>query len=83
MLTCCDCPAASVGVERVFSQGRLTHSHLRNRLEVQMMRALLCVGEWSQCGLINADALKELAPLPDVKAGEKSQLAEDWDAIAK
>ncbi len=83
MLMCDNCPAASVGVERVFSQGRMTLSYLRNHLEVQTTRALLCVGEWSRRGLIKNDALKELAPLPDVKAGEKTELAENWDAITK
>ncbi|KIL54124.1 hypothetical protein M378DRAFT_60186, partial [Amanita muscaria Koide BX008] len=39
-------PATSVDVERIFSGGRMLLSYLRNRLQVESTRALLCVGEW-------------------------------------
>ncbi|KIL56860.1 hypothetical protein M378DRAFT_88698 [Amanita muscaria Koide BX008] len=45
-------PATSVNVERVFSEGRVLLSYLRNRLQVDSTRALLCVGEWCKKGVI-------------------------------
>ncbi|KIL55104.1 hypothetical protein M378DRAFT_57624, partial [Amanita muscaria Koide BX008] len=41
-------PATSVDVERIFSGGRVLLSYLRNRMQVETTRALLCVGEWSK-----------------------------------
>ena len=49
--------ATSVDVERVFSRGRLIINHLRSRLSGLSVRALMCLGEWSQMGLINVDDL--------------------------
>ena len=46
------CSATSVGVERLFSRGRLLLSHVRNRLSAQTTRAILCLGEWYRAGLI-------------------------------
>ncbi|KIL59372.1 hypothetical protein M378DRAFT_58119, partial [Amanita muscaria Koide BX008] len=45
-------PATSVNVERVFSEGRALLSYLRNRLQVESTRALMCVGEWCKKGVI-------------------------------
>ncbi len=72
--------AASVGVERSCSQGRLTLPYLRNRLEAETTRALLCLGEWSLLDLIRDDDLKDMAQLPDA-SGETKELAKDWDKI--
>ncbi|EKM74026.1 hypothetical protein AGABI1DRAFT_18104, partial [Agaricus bisporus var. burnettii JB137-S8] len=39
-------PASSVDVERIFSKARIVLSDLCNRLAVQTVRSLICVGEW-------------------------------------
>ncbi|EKM73774.1 hypothetical protein AGABI1DRAFT_18172, partial [Agaricus bisporus var. burnettii JB137-S8] len=44
--------ASSVDVERIFSKARIVLSDLRNRLAVQTVRSLICVGEWIKAGLI-------------------------------
>ncbi|KIM36395.1 hypothetical protein M413DRAFT_42588, partial [Hebeloma cylindrosporum] len=58
--------ATSVDIERVFSQGRILLSHLRNRLSVQSTRALMCVGIWSCLGYVKDSDLKAVAILPEV-----------------
>lgn len=72
--------ASSVGVERVFSKGRLILSHLRNRLESDTTRALLCLGEWSILKLVDSKDLKSTARLPDAE-GIEEDLPEGWDKI--
>ncbi len=54
-----------MAVERVFSQGRLLLSHLRNRLEVQSTRALICLGDWSRRNMVKNEDLLDAAALPD------------------
>jgi len=71
--------ATSIDVERVFSQGRLLLSHVRSRLSVQSTRALLCVGTWSELGLIKDSDIKGCLGLDEVC--EEEELAEDWDTI--
>jgi len=74
-------PASSVEVERVFSKGRLVLSHLRNRLEAQSTRALMCLGDWSLLDLVDKGDLEETAQLPDVQDGEGEILVKGWDKI--
>ena len=70
--------ATTVDVERMFSQGRIVLSHIRNCLSSQSTRALMCVGAWSQLGLVkNNDILDVLGE--EVK--EENELPEGWDAI--
>jgi len=73
--------ASSVGVERVFSKGRLILSHLRNRLESETTRALLCLGEWSALNIIAKDDLMSTALLPDVEGDTEETLSAGWDKI--
>ena len=74
--------ATSVDVERVFSQGRIILSHLRSRLSVQTIRALMCVGEWSRVGYVMAGDFKMAVVLPEVPTGEKEGgLVDGWDSI--
>jgi hAT family protein len=74
--------ATSVDVERVFSQGRIVLSHLRNRLSVQSTRALMCLGVWSLLGFVNNSDIKAVVVLPGVPADEREDaLADGWDAI--
>jgi len=69
--------ATSVDVECVFSKGRLLLSHVRNRLSVELTRALLCLGNWSKAGLVKNEDIQATAHLPDVKEGEDQDLDED------
>ena len=67
-------------MERVFSQGRLLLPHIHNRLSSESMRALLCIGDWSQHGLLKDAVIKMVAVLPDL-AQYEPPLADDWNAI--
>ena len=70
-------------MERVFSKGRLLLSHLRNRLESQTTRALLCLGEWSVLGFIDKEDLIKTAQLPELEDASSmdSQVSAGWDSI--
>jgi hypothetical protein len=72
--------ATSVDVERLFSRGRLILSHVRNRLSAQSTRALLCVGLWSELGLVESEDIIHVSKLPDV-IGEEEAMDEGWDRI--
>jgi hypothetical protein len=71
----------SVDVERTFSQGRLLLSHVRSRLSVQSMCALLWIGVWSLLGYVQDSDVKSAAVLPEVDGAEE-ELADDWDSLA-
>ena len=74
--------ATSVDVERVFSQGRLLLSHIRNRLSVQSTRALMCLGAWSLLGFVKDSDVKAVVALPELRADEdEDKLDIDWDKI--
>lgn len=49
--------ASSVAVERTFSRGRILISHLRNRLQAETIRALMCFGDWSREDYISNEEL--------------------------
>ena len=72
--------ATSVDVERVFSKGRLILSHIRNRLTVASMHALMCLGAWSKLGLVHDADLLAAATLPEVKEDEE-EFNVGWDYI--
>ncbi|KAH9011278.1 hypothetical protein EDB85DRAFT_1878859, partial [Lactarius pseudohatsudake] len=72
--------ATSIDVECMFSQGWLLLSHVRSRLLVQSTRALLCVGTWSELGLIKDSDIKGCLGLDEV-CGEEEELTKDWDTI--
>jgi hypothetical protein len=55
--------------------------YLRNRLQVQSMRAILCVGEWCRKGILkDKDILAALKGVPD-EVKEEEGMEEGWDAI--
>ncbi|KIL54439.1 hypothetical protein M378DRAFT_92545, partial [Amanita muscaria Koide BX008] len=75
-------PATSVNVEHVFSGGRMLLPYLRNRLQVETARALLCLGEWIKKGIIQEKdiliALKgqpESIDVADSDDGDSNDLA--------
>jgi hypothetical protein len=78
--------ATSVAVERVSSQGQILLSHMRNRLLPQTTRALMCLGDWSQLGLVHDSDVLAVTLLPDVvseggDAGYDIELKDGWDSI--
>lgn len=76
----CFATATSTDVERVFSQGRLLLSHIRNRLLSQSIQALMCLGSWSQLGLVKDADIYAVTALAEVE-GEEEDLADSWDII--
>ena len=72
--------ATSVDVERVFSQGRLILSHVQCSLSVQSTCALMCLGVWSQMGLVKDSDITAVTVLPEVE-GEEEELEWNWDSI--
>lgn len=74
--------ATSVDVERVFSTGRIILSHLRNRLSVQSIRALMCVGTWSKMGFVKTSDITDVTMLDDIEEGGiEEELEDGWDII--
>lgn len=74
--------ATSVSVERVFSQGRILLSHIRNRLSAESTRALLCLGEWSKLGLVDDKDILAVTQSPEVEGIETlDELESGWDRI--
>ena len=72
--------ATSTDVERVFSQGRLLLSHVRNRLSSQSIRALMCLGNWSLLGLVKDKDITAVTALAEIE-GDEEELEEGWDSI--
>ncbi|KIL55699.1 hypothetical protein M378DRAFT_90491, partial [Amanita muscaria Koide BX008] len=73
-------PATSVDVERIFSGGRMLLSYLRNRMQVQSTRAVLCLGEWIRKGAIKEkDIVVALKGIPEVNEAADDVLEDDWD----
>ena len=74
--------ATSVGVERTFSKGCLLLSHICNRLLVQSMCALMCLGVWSVQGYVRDNDINEVMALEELVGEERmDELSADWDVI--
>ena len=67
-------------MERLFSRGRLLLSHVRSRLSPQTIRALLCLGLWSQMDLVKSEDLHAVCKLDEVE-GEDEDLEDGWDTL--
>ena len=67
----------------MFSQGRLLLSHVRSRLSVQSIRALMCLGVWSKLGFItDSDVKAAVIGLPELNGDdEETELDINWDSI--
>ena len=57
--------ATAVDCECVFSRSRILLSHVRNRMAVETIRALMCVGEWSRKGYIKTKDIKAVTMLSE------------------
>jgi hypothetical protein len=68
-------------MERVFSQGHLLLPYVCNCLSSKSLHALLCLGNWSQLGLVKDADIKPTALLPDIN-GNKPPIVAEWDDIA-
>ena len=67
----------------MFSQGRLLLSHVRSRLSVQSICALMCLGVWSRLGFItDSDVKAVVIVLPELNDDDKEmELDTNWDSI--
>ena len=72
--------ATSMDVECVFSQGRLLLLHIRNHLSSQSICALMCLGGWSQLGLVKDKDIFAVTTLAEIE-GDEEALDKGWDAI--
>jgi hypothetical protein len=72
-------PGSSVGVERVFSQGRLVLPYVRNRLTSESTRALMCLSDWSTRRLVRDCDIKSMAVLLDVLGAQEPEYQWGWD----
>ncbi|KAJ7346379.1 hypothetical protein DFH08DRAFT_639460, partial [Mycena albidolilacea] len=59
------CPTSTVRF--ITDIGRLLISSIRNRLSAETGRMLMCLGCWSQQGLINDDDMKAVTKLPTIE----------------
>ena len=72
----------TVDVERVFSRGRVVLSYLWNRLNVQTVRALICVDEWIKAGIIKEKQMHDcLRALKEVEDDDEADVGDGWDDI--
>ena len=70
---------SSVGVECVFSQGRLLLLYMRNHLSSKSTCTLLCLEDWSAHGLMKDCHIKTVAALPDVKELVEPEFQWGWE----
>ncbi|KAK7007066.1 hypothetical protein R3P38DRAFT_2554239, partial [Favolaschia claudopus] len=68
--------ATSVYVEIQFSRGRLLISSIRNRLSAETGRMLMCLGCWSQQGLIDDEDMKEVTKMPTIEEEVNAEASE-------
>ncbi|KIK32223.1 hypothetical protein CY34DRAFT_27934, partial [Suillus luteus UH-Slu-Lm8-n1] len=64
----------SVDVEQLFSRGCLILLHVHSRLNVQSTCALLCLGYWSQLGLVKNEDVLAISNLGDVVGDKELEL---------
>jgi hypothetical protein len=76
--------ATSTEVERVFSRGHLLLSHIRNRLSAQSTRAVLCLGYWSQLGLVEDEDVLQVTMMEEEAGNDPNsdvKIEDGWDDI--
>jgi hypothetical protein len=72
--------ATATDVERVFSQGRIILSHIRNGLSAQSVRALICLGGWSLAGLVRDEDIYATTKQAADET-EEQELPDGWDSV--
>jgi hypothetical protein len=61
-------------------------SHVRDRPSAQTTRALMCLCDWSQHGLVKDSDVSAVAMMPDVDDGNSDwevDMEDGWDAITR
>ena len=53
----------------------------RNQLSTQTIMALLCLGSWTQLGLVKDVDMRKIALMDDVEGEEEVELPVGWDTI--
>ncbi|TFY50118.1 hypothetical protein EVJ58_g11178 [Rhodofomes roseus] len=71
-------PPTSVGVERLFSKGRIIVTHLRNGLSAASIRALMCLNDWSPLGLVKDTDVLAVTTQDPSKDADIEDLEEVW-----
>ncbi len=66
-------------MERVFSQGRLVLPYMRNRLTSESTCALVCLGDWSTCGLVKDCDIKTVVILLDILGEQEPEFQWGWE----
>jgi hypothetical protein len=72
-------PGSSVDVEHIFSQGRLILLYVCNCLTSKSTCTLVCLGDWSACGLVRDCDIKSTVVLPDVLGAQEPEYQWGWD----
>jgi hypothetical protein len=68
-------------VERTFSRARLLLPHTCSRLSAQSIRAVLCLGEWSQLGLVKDSDIKAASQTEPIDSDDDVEMDDGWDSI--
>jgi hypothetical protein len=77
-------PATSTEVEHVFSCGCLLLSHIRNWLSSQSTHAVLCLGYWSQLGLVEDEDVLQVTMMEEEAGNDPNsdvKIEDGWDDI--
>jgi hypothetical protein len=77
-------PATSTEVEHVFLRGCLLLSHICNRLSSQSTRVVLCLGYWSQLGLVEDEDVLQVTMMEEEAGNDPNgdvDIEDGWDDI--
>jgi len=70
---------SSIGVECIFSQGRLVLPYVCNCLISESMCALVYLRDWSTHGRVKDCNIKSVAVLPDILEAQEPAFQQGWD----
>ena len=73
--------ATAVDVERLFSRGQILLPHLRNGLSAQSVQALLCLGDWSELGLVKDDDVLQITAEDEPDEDDSNEMDTEFPAI--
>lgn len=75
--------ATSATVKSVFSRVRTLLSQVQDRQSAQTTRALVCLCDWSQHGLVKDSDVTAVAMMSDVDDRNEVDLEYGWDVITR
>ena len=70
-------------MEHVFSQGHLVLLYMHNCLTSKSTHALVCLGDWSACGLVKDCNIKTMAVLLDVLGEQEPKFQQGWENLGR